>query len=294
MIVGPSSVLNVSSSGLIYAGIVGAWAVYLVPVWLRREEQLNEAREKARYAAAIRTLGRSERFEKKVLAEEALAATGTDGAPPPRAVGRQPKVSPVKPSARKLAQTPSRTSTPVETRADAPAVTRELPKTKLSPAAQTRRSVTARLPRQQESRGSRDGRPAAKPSPSPAATAARRRGILLMRRRRVVAFLFTLATFGALVSITLGVSYSWAMIAPATLFSGYIVYIRRDEKQRTRERYRRRQAVPAAERRREGDRERQRPAEPSAPPRMPAVAEPETSVWRPAEHRQEYRRAANG
>src|SRR4051794_33214308 len=87
MIAGPSTVLSVSSSGLIYAGIVGAWAVYLVPVWLRSEEQLNEAREKARYAAAIRTLGRSERFEKKVLAEEALAATGTEGGGGSRAGG---------------------------------------------------------------------------------------------------------------------------------------------------------------------------------------------------------------
>ncbi|WP_344659519.1 hypothetical protein [Catenulispora subtropica] len=260
-----------SSSGLIYAGIVGAWAVYLVPVWLRREEQLNEAREKARYAAAIRTLGRSERFEKKVLAEESLAATGTDGAPP-RTGGRRPATSqtssPAKPSARKPA------ATPVEARTATPAP----PKTKPSPAAQARKTVTAHLPHHHE------GRPADKPSA--AATAARRRGVLLMRRRRVVAFLFTLATFGAVVSITLGLSYSWAMLAPATLFSGYIVYIRRDEKQRARERYRRRQSALAAQRRQ--DRQRQ------APVAAPAIAEPERTVWRPQEAPQEYRRAANG
>ena len=100
-----------SSSGLIYTGIVGAWAVYLVPVWLRREEQLNEAREKARYAAAIRTLGRSERFEKKVLAEESLAATGTDGAPNLRQPdGRTPEKpkTPEKPALRKTLVLPAK------------------------------------------------------------------------------------------------------------------------------------------------------------------------------------------
>ncbi|NUP47063.1 MAG: hypothetical protein HOW97_07060 [Catenulispora sp.] len=264
-----------SSSGLIYAGIVGAWAVYLVPVWLRREEQLNEAREKARYAAAIRTLGRSERFEKKVLGDEALAATGTDGAPPAR-TGDERTTTPVKPAAKQPARKP--VAAPVQ------AVTAQAPippKTKTTPAEQTRRGVTAHLPHHHD-------RPGVKPSP--AATAARRRGVLLMRRRRVVAFLFTLASFGALVSAVMGLSYSWAMVAPAALFSGYIVYIRRDERQRARERYRRRQAALAAERRRDRERQRlERAAEPA-----PAVAEPDRSVWRPVAAPQEYRRAASG
>ncbi|WP_344672258.1 hypothetical protein [Catenulispora yoronensis] len=301
-----------SSSGLIYAGIVGAWAVYLVPVWLRREEQLNEAREKARYAAAIRTLGRSERFEKKVLAEEALAATGTDGAPPPRAgddrSGTQtpapapiatpakrprkaaPGATPAVTAAQSTAQNnPQDTPQSSEDR-DGRSATPSLPKAKPSPAAQARTTVTAHLPHHHS-------RPTAKPSP--AATAARRRNVLLMRRRRVVAFLFTLATFGALVSAVMGLSYSWAMAAPAALFSGYIVYIRRDEKQRTRERYRRRQAVLAAERRRDRERQRQDrtpagPRVPAAPEAVPAVTEPDGSVWRPVAAPQEYRRAANG
>lgn len=269
-----------SSSGLIYAGIVGAWAVYLVPVWLRREEQLNEAREKARYAAAIRTLGRSERFEKKVLADEALAATGTDGAPGPRAAdGRTPET----PKLRKTAVLPTPAS--VESVKQKPAL-----KSKPAPsaAAQPRKRVTARLPHHQ---------PVAKPSP--AASAARRRGVLLMRRRRVVAALFTLATLGAVVSTFLGLDFIWAMLAPAALFSGYVVYIRRDEKQRTRERYRRREAAVAAERRRERQRQgEQRTAAPTAPagPAIPvdaAVREPESTVWRP-QSPQEYRRAANG
>ncbi|MEY9935240.1 type II secretory pathway pseudopilin PulG [Catenulispora sp. GP43] len=279
-----------SSSGLIYAGIVGAWAVYLVPVWLRREEQLNEAREKARYAAAIRTLGRSERFEKKVLAEESLAATGTDGAPGPRS--GDPRISDQAQKAQKAQkarQAPSRKTAVLPTPASVESVKQKpalKAKPSASPAAQPRRRVTARLPHHQ---------PVARLSP--AATAARHRGVLLMRRRRVVAGLFTLATLGAVVSTFLGLDYIWAMLAPAALFSGYVVYIRRDEKQRTRERYRRRQAAVAAERRRERQRQaEQRTAAPagSAAPAEAVVREPESTVWRPAQSAQEYRRAANG
>ncbi|MDF3293831.1 divisome protein SepX/GlpR [Streptomyces silvisoli] len=45
-----------SSSGLIYAAIVGAWAAYLVPMWLRRQDELNEARPTERFSTAIRLL----------------------------------------------------------------------------------------------------------------------------------------------------------------------------------------------------------------------------------------------
>ncbi|MFF4283043.1 hypothetical protein ACFY0Z_30205 [Streptomyces kronopolitis] len=44
------------SSGLIYAVIVGAWAAYLVPMWLRRQDELNEARPTERFSTAIRLL----------------------------------------------------------------------------------------------------------------------------------------------------------------------------------------------------------------------------------------------
>jgi hypothetical protein len=49
-------VVAVSSSGLIYAVIVGAWAAYLVPMWLRRQDELNEARPTERFSTAIRLL----------------------------------------------------------------------------------------------------------------------------------------------------------------------------------------------------------------------------------------------
>ncbi|MFJ9769802.1 hypothetical protein ACIRVF_00965 [Kitasatospora sp. NPDC101157] len=62
-----------SSSGLIYAVIVGAWAAYLVPMWLRRQDELNEARPTERFSTAIRLLaGRSalERRAARALGDE--------------------------------------------------------------------------------------------------------------------------------------------------------------------------------------------------------------------------------
>ncbi|WP_406105969.1 hypothetical protein OG698_26960 [Streptomyces sp. NBC_01003] len=61
-----------SSSGLIYAVIVGAWAAYLVPMWLRRQDELNEARPTERFSTAIRLLsgraGMERRYAKDLQA----------------------------------------------------------------------------------------------------------------------------------------------------------------------------------------------------------------------------------
>lgn len=68
-----------SSSGLIYAVIVGAWAAYLVPMWLRRQDELNEARPTERFSTAIRLLsGRAgmERRYAKELKERDRTAEG--------------------------------------------------------------------------------------------------------------------------------------------------------------------------------------------------------------------------
>ncbi|MGA4540034.1 hypothetical protein ACPA54_08560 [Uniformispora flossi] len=54
-----------SSSGLIYAAIVGAWAAYLVPMWLRRQDELNEGRHTERFTTAIRILSRRGALERR-------------------------------------------------------------------------------------------------------------------------------------------------------------------------------------------------------------------------------------
>ncbi|MET9349055.1 divisome protein SepX/GlpR [Streptomyces termitum] len=58
-----------SSSGLIYAVIVGAWAAYLVPMWLRRQDELNEARPTERFSTAIRLLSGRAGMERRYAKE---------------------------------------------------------------------------------------------------------------------------------------------------------------------------------------------------------------------------------
>ncbi|MEV7125454.1 gephyrin-like molybdotransferase receptor GlpR [Streptomyces sp. NPDC093260] len=77
-----------SSSGLIYAVIVGAWAAYLVPMWLRRQDELNEARPTERFSTAIRLLsgraGMERRYARDLKARS--AEEGEAGAVSPDAV----------------------------------------------------------------------------------------------------------------------------------------------------------------------------------------------------------------
>lgn len=73
-----------SSSGLIYAVIVGAWAAYLVPMWLRRQDELNEARPTERFSTAIRLLSGRAGMERRYA--KGLRERGDEEAEPqPRA-----------------------------------------------------------------------------------------------------------------------------------------------------------------------------------------------------------------
>lgn len=48
-------------TGLIYIVIIGLWAVVLIPMWLRRHDQISEVRSAARFSSAMRSLGRGDR-----------------------------------------------------------------------------------------------------------------------------------------------------------------------------------------------------------------------------------------
>lgn len=48
-------------TGLIYIVIIGLWAAVLIPMWLRRHDQISEVRSTARFSSAMRTLGRDSR-----------------------------------------------------------------------------------------------------------------------------------------------------------------------------------------------------------------------------------------
>lgn len=44
-------------TGLIYVVIIALWAAVLIPIWLRRHDQISEVRSTARFSSAMRSLG---------------------------------------------------------------------------------------------------------------------------------------------------------------------------------------------------------------------------------------------
>lgn len=72
------------SSGLIYAVIVGLWAVVLVPMWLRRHDEASESRSVDRFEGAMRTLSRrsgSADRREVLVPRRAAVALRPDGVP---------------------------------------------------------------------------------------------------------------------------------------------------------------------------------------------------------------------
>ncbi|MFJ5213702.1 hypothetical protein ACIP98_03220 [Streptomyces sp. NPDC088354] len=109
-----------SSSGLIYAVIVGAWAAYLVPMWLRRQDELNEARPTERFSTAIRLLSGRAALERR-YAKTADPDEETEGDPavdvrdlavPAPEVPAQPKPLQAKPQPQAQAGAQSKTKKP--------------------------------------------------------------------------------------------------------------------------------------------------------------------------------------
>ncbi|MFD8200372.1 hypothetical protein ACFV2G_12505, partial [Streptomyces sp. NPDC059701] len=82
-----------SSSGLIYAVIVGAWAAYLVPMWLRRQDELNEARPTERFSTAIRLLSGRAGMERRYAKDLRSRGGRAPGARPPARPPRLPRLA---------------------------------------------------------------------------------------------------------------------------------------------------------------------------------------------------------
>ncbi|MFE7580910.1 gephyrin-like molybdotransferase receptor GlpR [Streptomyces gardneri] len=212
-----------SSSGLIYAVIVGAWAAYLVPMWLRRQDELNEARPTERFSTAIRLLsGRAgmERRYAKELKERDLAAEGPTPDVDPDAETEQLSSVDVRAFSAPAARTEARL---------------ELPEPEPEPAPEP-----APAP--------------ARPATSGAAAERARRGKVLARRRRTTTLLFAGFTLGAVVAAVGGVAFLWVPAVPALLLSAYIVHLRVQERRRFVYVMDRRRAEAAAARLRESRR----------------------------------------
>ncbi|MEV8309909.1 gephyrin-like molybdotransferase receptor GlpR [Streptomyces flavidovirens] len=236
-----------SSSGLIYAVIVGAWAAYLVPMWLRRQDELNEARPTERFSTAIRLLSGRAAMERRYARE--LRERAADEAEPdvdPDAV--TDRLSSV--DVRAFAVPPTQTERPAA-RQEARQNVRE----------------NARESARESVREERRVRTAS------AAAERARRSKVLARRRRTTVILFLAFTLGAIVAAVGGLRFLWAPAVPAVLLSTYIVHLRATERRRFAFTMDRRRAEAAAQRLRE-----RRPH----PGRRPVSADPdEEPVVRP-------------
>lgn len=275
-----------SSSGLIYAVIVGAWAAYLVPMWLRRQDELNEARPTERFSTAIRLLSGRAGMERR-YAKDLRARSTEEGEPSAEPDGVTDSVD-----VRAFAMPPHRE----HTRAQLPVERGESPQQPQQPQqsppqqaqaqaaksasqaqAQAQAQVHAQAPVPQQG-----GQPSAKqgaaavPAPARAKrpgkqTAGARRGDsaeavararrlkVLARRRRTTVMLFLAFTLGAVVAAVGGLAFLWAPAVPAVLLSTYIAHLRRQELKRFAYTMDRRQAEAAAQRLRERQPQRRRP-----------------------------------
>ncbi|MFH8789418.1 gephyrin-like molybdotransferase receptor GlpR [Streptomyces roseoverticillatus] len=245
-----------SSSGLIYAVIVGAWAAYLVPMWLRRQDELNEARPTERFSTAIRLLSGRAGMERRYAKD--LEVRAADDAP----VSSEPG----EPAAR--APEPEAPTEMVDVRPFG------MPGGGGAPPAQAPASAgpPAGSPGAQGAASERAGSSAA-----PTAAAARaRRTKVLARRRRTTVVLFLAFTLGAVVAGVGGLAFLWVPAVPAALLSAYIVYLRLQERRRFAFTMDQRRAELAAQRLREG---RVRPRQAADPH---AAADPVDTVAHPA------------
>ncbi|MEU5363389.1 gephyrin-like molybdotransferase receptor GlpR [Streptomyces sp. NPDC005925] len=284
-----------SSSGLIYAVIVGAWAAYLVPMWLRRQDELNEARPTERFSTAIRLLSGRAAMERRYAKDlQARSAEEVEyDVVDPDAVTDSVDVR-----AFAVSRTRPQTQVPVPPHApERPEPARDKRERTPGPArehasapppgpvherafAQAPDPVTTAPPR---GRVPADRRAAS--AQAQAAAARARRSKVLARRRRTTVMLFLAFTLGAIVAAVGGLAFLWAPAVPALLLSGYIAYLRSQERRRFTYQMDRRRAEAAAQRLRERHRQpRRRPAaesvadEPEEGPAPEAAPDPGLSA----------------
>ncbi|MDJ1136435.1 divisome protein SepX/GlpR [Streptomyces iconiensis] len=244
-----------SSSGLIYAVIVGAWAAYLVPMWLRRQDELNEARPTERFSTAIRLLsgkaGMERRYARDAERREARDAREADD-PPSLPARAGPEGEPGGYGDDAYRSDPD-AGAAVDVRAFADPKTMvsshgsEAPTEALAPAAEgpRGRSRTVESPdghgheglQGRKSRPGTGGPAGAPGAGGNAVLEAKRakqvkRAKLLARRRRTTMMLFLAFSVGAVVAAVGGLAFLWAPAAPAALLSAYIAHLRGQERRR--------------------------------------------------------------
>ncbi len=228
--------VSVNSSGLIYAVIVGAWAAYLVPMWLRRQDELNESRPTERFSTAIRLLSGKAAMERRYAKEAERDGEIPDDhgefADPlnDHLAGRHEAATaggfPGPGDAHGAVPCGDAADETVDVRAYAD------PKTMVGEAgaAAPTEVLSAHGDHAAEVRGgdgsSGDGR--AEPRNRGKSTRAK----VLARRRRTTMVLFLAFTAGTVVAGVGGITYLWAPGGPGLLLSAYIVHLRVQERRR--------------------------------------------------------------
>ncbi|WP_460107895.1 divisome protein SepX/GlpR [Streptomyces sp. YKOK-J1] len=238
-----------SSSGLIYAVIVGAWAAYLVPMWLRRQDELNEARPTERFSTAIRLLsgraGMERRYAKDLRARSAEEGEPDTGEPDAVTDSVDVRSFAMPPTRRQVrADVEPEQAAPAGPAPEKPGIPapKSSPVTSRSTPAPKSASTTGSVPVPAQARV-----PAPRNSASAQAAAARaRRSKVLARRRRTTVMLFIAFTAGAIVAAVGGLAFLWAPGVPALMLSGYIGYLRTQERRRFAYHMDRRRAEDAA------------------------------------------------
>ncbi|MFR9673532.1 gephyrin-like molybdotransferase receptor GlpR [Streptomyces sp. TR06-5] len=219
-----------SSSGLIYAVIVGAWAAYLVPMWLRRQDELNEARPTERFSTAIRLLSGKAAMERRYAKDVERRAPGAEDDDADRSTPDGP--------AEESVDVRSFAAPRTMTHEVAPAVDRTPPGAAPAPG----RSGDGAGPGAGRERSRAGG---ASPADRRAAERSRRAKVLA-RRRRTTMVLFLCFSVGAVVAAVGGLAFLWAPAVPAALLSAYIAHLRTQERRRFHATMDRRRAEQAA------------------------------------------------
>ncbi|SOE73715.1 hypothetical protein SAMN05446589_4965 [Streptomyces sp. OV198] len=266
-----------SSSGLIYAVIVGAWAAYLVPMWLRRQDELNEARPTERFSTAIRLLsgraGMERRYAKDLRArstEEGEPSADPDAVtdsvdvrafamPPVRQQTKAQLPPPAQPEPQQAPQAAARQGAPQGSSTAGRAVPQQS-----APPEPNSGSASASGSRSDSANSGASRVPAARRASAAEAAARARRSKVLARRRRTTVMLFLAFTLGAIVAAVGGLAFLWAPGVPAVMLSSYIVYLRAQERRRFTYTMDRRRAEAAAQRLRERQPRRRPTLDPGA------------------------------
>jgi hypothetical protein len=253
-------------------------------MWLRRQDELNEARPTERFSTAIRLLsgraGMERRYAKDLRARSAEAGEPDADAPdavtasvdvrafamPP--TSPQPKAA--VPQAKAAGGPQARAAVPERDQERVPDARRTPPASAPAPAATpasaTPASAPSSVPAQASAPAPAPGSTsgpvsgplsgpasgsASTPAAARAAAARARRSKVLARRRRTTVVLFLAFTLGAIVAAVGGLAFLWAPGVPAVLLSAYIAHLRSQERRRFAYQMDRRRAEAAAQRLRE-------------------------------------------